>query len=206
MARRVEKQVQLGQRIWSGVIKRLHEQVERAERASAKRQRQAGARPWGYHHFDRVLAVKRRRGGRLDVLLRLHGGRDDKWVAFEQLRADVQREARLWEFTTYGRRAPYVGERPVGARTSSRFAARFKRLVRGVDRWRGLGRPSCVRVTTEAETVVDLGEAGERRGWKRTCLDALEEMDLVGDAWQTQQAERGRGVKMRRSRSPRAAT
>ena len=83
---RVEKQVQLGQRIWNGVIKRVHEQVERAERDCAKRRRQAGAKPWGYQHFDRVLAVRRRRGCRLDVLLRLKGGREDKWVAFEHLR------------------------------------------------------------------------------------------------------------------------
>ena len=140
------------------------------------------------------------------MLLRLRNGREDTWVAFEQLRADVQREARRWELTTYGRRVPYVAERPMGARTSRRFVARFKRLVRGVDRWRCLGRPSIVRVSTEAETVIDLGEGREGRGWKRTCLDALEEMDMVGEAWRTQQAERGRGVKMRRSRSPRATT
>ena len=78
------------------------------------------------------------------MLLRLHKGREDTWVAFERLRADVQREARLWELTTYGRRVPYVAERPVGARTSRRFVARFKRLVRGVDRvevpWEALAR------------------------------------------------------------------
>ena len=62
-----------------------------------------------------------------------------------------------------------------------------------------------MRVSTEAETVIDLGEVREGRGWKRTCLDALEEMDMVGDAWRTQQAKRGRDVKMRRLRSPRAA-
>ena len=140
------------------------------------------------------------------MLLRLHHGRDDMWVAFEQLRADVQREARLWELTTYGRKVPYVTERPAGARTSRRFATRFKRLVRGVDRWRCGGKPSLVRVSTAVEAVIDLGEASEGRGWKRTCLDALEEMDMVGDAWQTLQAERGRGVKMRRSRPPRAVT
>ena len=60
-----------------------------------------------------------------------------------------------------------------------------------------------------ADAMIDLAdvlaEKQEKRGWKPTCLDAFEEMDLVGEAWQKQQAERGRGrgVKMRRSRSPR---
>ena len=48
-----------------------------------------------------------------------------------------------------------------------------------------------VRVSTKAETVIDLGEVrGEGRGWKRTCLDALEEMDMVGDAWRTHSKRR----------------
>ena len=60
--------------------------------------------------------------------------------------------------------------------------------------------------TTGVKGVKDILLESEFGFQAKNVQDALEEMDLVGGAWQTQQAERGRGVKMRRSRSPRAAT
>jgi hypothetical protein len=101
---------------------------------------------------ERILTV-RAHGAGLQVVLRWAGQHDDEWVPYARLRLALQREAKQWARTVIGRRqVPFRG-RPYGAaRSAKQAAARFKRLVRGVDRGGVDERPSLIHEGLELPT------------------------------------------------------
>ena len=126
--------------------------------------------------------------------MRWAGLHDDTWEPYANLKPAFKRAARLWARAVLG--GPAGNSTTFGARQGGRFArARFRRLVRGLDR--GGGGTSYVQRAATSVFPAELADHAATH-WTRVIADPPAEMELRGEAWRQEPAARGRGVKRRR--------